>query len=113
MNKEVTQLVRQIRDEIVANYYRMRLNATGRFDRETEVVEYAGGVKIESPAYIYQMEDGRAAGSFPPVSAIKQCYQARWYSCTQRTQRGRRSKFDSNPRDGATYHSRGVPDSKG
>ena len=72
MNKEVTQLVRQIRDEIVANYYRMRLNASGRFDRETEVVEYAGGVKIESPAYIYQMEDGRAAGSFPPVSAIKQ-----------------------------------------
>ena len=72
MNKEVTQLVRQIRDEIVANYYRMRLNASGRFDRETEVIEYAGGVKIESPAYIYQMEDGRAAGSFPPVSAIKQ-----------------------------------------
>ena len=29
MNKEVTQLVRQIRDEIVANYYRMRLNASG------------------------------------------------------------------------------------
>lgn len=72
MNKEVTQLVRQIRDEIVANYYRMGLNASGRFDRETEVVEYAGGVKIECPAYIYQMEDGRAAGSFPPVSAIRQ-----------------------------------------
>lgn len=72
MNKEVTQLVRQIRDEIAANYYRMGLNASGRFDRETEVVEYAGGVKIESPAYIRQMEDGRAAGSFPPVPAIKQ-----------------------------------------
>lgn len=72
MNKEVTQLVRQIRDEIVANYYRMRLNASGRFDKETEVIEYAGGVKIECPAYIHQMEDGRAAGSFPPVSAIRQ-----------------------------------------
>lgn len=72
MNSEVTRLVRQIRDEIVANYYRMGLNASGRFDRETEVVEYAGGVRIESPAYIRQMEDGRAAGSFPPVSAIRQ-----------------------------------------
>lgn len=71
MNKEVTQLVRQIRDEIVANYYRMKLNASGQFDRETEVIEYAGGVKIESPSYIYQMEDGRAAGSFPPVSVIR------------------------------------------
>ncbi len=49
MNKEVTQLVRQIRDEIVANYYHMKLNASGRFDGETEVVEHAGGVKIESP----------------------------------------------------------------
>lgn len=72
MNSEVVQAVKKIRDEIVANYYRMRLNASGRFDRETEVIEYAGGVKIESPAYIYQMEGGRAAGSFPPVSAIKQ-----------------------------------------
>jgi hypothetical protein len=64
MNKEVTQLVRQIRDEIVANYYRMRLNASGRFDRETEVVEYASGVKIESPAYIYQT-GGRLVASHP------------------------------------------------
>ena len=72
MNSEVVQAVKKIRDDIVANYYAMKLNASGRFDRETEVVEYAGGVKIESPAYIYQMEDGRAAGSFPPVSAIKQ-----------------------------------------
>ena len=72
MNREVTRLVRQIRDEIVANYYRMNLNASGRFDRETEAVEYAGGVRIESPAYIHQMEGGRAAGSFPPVSAIRQ-----------------------------------------
>ena len=64
MNKEVTQLVRQIRDEIVDNYYRMRLNASGRFDRETEVIEYAGGVKIESPAYIYQME-ARGRGGCP------------------------------------------------
>lgn len=72
MNREVTQLVRQIRDEIVANYYRMGLNASGRFDRETEVVEYAGGVRIECPAYINQMEDGRPAGSSTPVSVIRQ-----------------------------------------
>ena len=72
MNSEVVQAVKKIRDEIVANYYAMKLNASGNFDKQTQVEEYPGGVRIVAPAYIYQMEDGRAAGSFPPVSAIKQ-----------------------------------------
>lgn len=72
MNSEVVQAVKKIRDEIVANYYAMKLNASGNFDKQTQVEEYLGGVRIVAPAYIYQMEDGRAAGSFPPVSAIKQ-----------------------------------------
>lgn len=72
MKGEVVQAVKKIRDDIVANYYAMKLNASGNFDKQTQVEEYPGGVRIVAPAYIYQMEDGRAAGSFPPVSAIKQ-----------------------------------------
>lgn len=72
MKSEVVQAVRKIRDDIVANYYAMKLNASGNFDKQTKVEEYPGGVRIVAPVYIYQMEDGRAAGSFPPVSAIKQ-----------------------------------------
>lgn len=72
MNKGVTELVKQIRDEIVANYYAMKLNASGEFDHETQVEEYPLGVKIVSPAHIYQMEEGRQAGTMPPVSAIRQ-----------------------------------------
>jgi hypothetical protein len=71
MDSEVVKLVRNVRDEIVANYYRMKLNASGEFAEKTQVVEDGGSVKIVAPAYIYQMEDGRKAGTMPPVSAIK------------------------------------------
>lgn len=72
MNGEVVQAVERIRDEIVANYYAMKLNASGNFDRQTRVEEYPGGVRIVAPAYIRQMEDGRRPGTMPPVSAIRQ-----------------------------------------
>jgi hypothetical protein len=72
MNAEVTKYIYAIRDEIVAHYYAMKLNASGEFDRETQVEEYPLGVKIVSPRHIYQMEDGRRAGTMPPVSAIRQ-----------------------------------------
>jgi hypothetical protein len=71
MDSEIVKLVQGVRDEIVANYYRMKLNASGEFDRETKVVEDGKSIKIVAPAYIYQMEDGRRAGTMPPVSAIK------------------------------------------
>lgn len=71
MDSEIVKLVQGVRDEIVANYYRMKLNASGEFDRETKVVEDGKNIKIVAPAYIYQMEDGRRAGTMPPVSAIK------------------------------------------
>lgn len=72
MNSEVVQAVKKIRDEIVANYYAMKLNASGNFDKQTQVEEYPGGVRIVAPAYIYQMEDGRSPGTMPPISAIRQ-----------------------------------------
>ena len=72
MKGEVVQAVKKIRDDIVANYYAMKLNASGNFDKQTQVEEYPGGVRIVAPAYIYQMEDGRRPGTMPPISAIKQ-----------------------------------------
>lgn len=71
MDSEVVKIVQDVRDEIVANYYRMKLNASGEFAEKTQVIEDGGGVKIVAPSYIYQMEDGRKAGTMPPVSAIK------------------------------------------
>ena len=72
MDKKIVDLVRQIRNKVVKNYYAMRLNASGRFDRETIVTDYGSGVKIEAPAYVFQMEQGRSAGTMPPIKAIKQ-----------------------------------------
>lgn len=71
MDSEVVKIVQGVRDEIVANYYRMKLNASGEFAEKTQVVEDGGGVKIVAPSYIYQMEDGRRPGTMPPVSVIK------------------------------------------
>lgn len=71
MDSEVVKIVQDVRDEIVANYYRMKLNASGEFAEKTQVIEDGGGIKIVAPAYIYQMEDGRRAGTMPPVSVIK------------------------------------------
>lgn len=71
MNSEVVRAVKGIRDDIVANYYAMKLNASGNFDRQTQVEEYPGGVRIVAPAYVRQMEDGRRPGTMPPVSAIR------------------------------------------
>ena len=72
MDKQVVDLVRQLREQVVKNYYAMRLNASGRFDKETVVTDYGSGVKIEAPAYVFQMEEGRGSGSMPPIKAIKQ-----------------------------------------
>lgn len=72
MNKDIMQAVKKIRDDIVANYYSMKLNASGNFDEQTQVEEYPGGVRIVAPAYIYQMEEGRRPGTMPPISAIRQ-----------------------------------------
>ena len=72
MDANIVNEVLRLRDEIVANYYGMKLNASGRFDKETKVEDYGAGVKITSPAHYMQMENGRAAGTMPPVSAIKQ-----------------------------------------
>ena len=39
MDSEVTKIVKDVRDEIVANYYKMKLNASGEFAEKTQVVE--------------------------------------------------------------------------
>ena len=71
MDSEVTKIVKDVRDEIVANYYKMKLNASGEFAEKTQVVEDGKSIKIVAPSYVYQMEDGRKAGTMPPVSVIR------------------------------------------
>lgn len=71
MDSEVTKIVKGVRDEIVANYYKMKLNASGEFAEKTQVVEDGKSIKIVAPSYVYQMEDGRRAGTMPPVSVIR------------------------------------------
>ena len=56
MDSEVTKIVKDVRDEIVANYYKMKLNASGEFAEKTQVVEDGKSIKIVAPSYIYQME---------------------------------------------------------
>ena len=75
MDSEVTKIVKDVRDEIVANYYKMKLNASGEFAEKTQVVEDGKSIKIVAPAYVYQMEDGRRAGTMPPVSVIRKWIQ--------------------------------------
>lgn len=72
MNKQIVDEVQKLCSEIVANYYAMNLQASKRFANETVVEEEGSHVRIVSPSYVYQMEGGRAAGTMPPVSAIRQ-----------------------------------------
>lgn len=72
MNKLIVQAVEKVCEEVIANYYSMNLQASKQFGNETVTVDYGSGVRIESPSHVYQMEEGRAAGTMPPVSVIRQ-----------------------------------------
>ena len=72
MVKEVTDLVEQLRDEVIKNYLDKGLIASGNFEKETNVVDEGNRVLIIAPHYVYQMIQGRRGGTAPPVSVIKQ-----------------------------------------
>lgn len=72
MDKEVLQAVELIKKEIFESYVSKGLVASGEFGRELKVNDLGGRVTITAPHYVMQMEKGRKAGNFPPVSAIKQ-----------------------------------------
>ena len=72
MEKEVVDLVQQLRDELIEAYKDKGLEASGNYGRETKVIDEGTTVKIVAPHYVYQMVSGRRAGTAPPVSVIKE-----------------------------------------
>ncbi|MCF2734089.1 hypothetical protein I6E77_12480 [Bacteroides thetaiotaomicron] len=75
MDKEILQVVEQIKKEIFESYVSKGLVASGEFGRDLKVNDLGDRVTITAPHYVVQMEQGRNAGSFPPVSAIKKWIQ--------------------------------------
>ena len=67
MEKEVVDLVQQLRDELIEAYKDKGLEASGNYGRETKVIDEGTTVKIVAPHYVYQMVSGRRAGTAPPV----------------------------------------------
>lgn len=75
MDKDILAAVEQIKKEIFESYISKGLVASGEFGRELKVNDLGNRVTITAPKYTIQMEQGRKAGAFPPVSAIKKWIQ--------------------------------------
>lgn len=71
MDKDILQAVEEIKKEIFDSYMAKGLVASGEFGRELAVNDFGNRVTITAPHYVEQMENGRKAGTMPPVSAIK------------------------------------------
>ncbi|QIG65088.1 hypothetical protein SJC12_7 [Bacteroides phage SJC12] len=75
MDKDILAAVEQVKKEIFESYISKGLVASGEFGRGLKVNDLGNRVTITAPAHVYQMELGRKAGTFPPVSAIKKWIQ--------------------------------------
>ena len=75
MDKDILAAVEQIKKEIFESYISQGLVASGEFGRELKVNDLGNRVTITAPKHTIQMEQGRKAGAFPPVSAIKKWIQ--------------------------------------
>ena len=75
MDKDILAAVEQIKKEIFESYISKGLVASGEFGRELKVNDLGNRVTITAPKHTIQMEQGRKAGAFPPVSAIKKWIQ--------------------------------------
>ena len=64
MDKEILQVVEQIKKEIFESYVSKGLVASGEFGRDLKVNDLGDRVTITAPHYVVQMEQGRKAGSF-------------------------------------------------
>lgn len=71
MDTDILAAVEQVKKEIFESYISKGLVASGEFGRELKVNDLGNRVTITAPKHTIQMEQGRKAGSFPPVSAIK------------------------------------------
>lgn len=72
MNAEILQEIEKIRQEIFNSYVDKGLVSSGEFGRDLKVNDKGNRVTITAPHYVYQMEQGRKPGTFPPLEAIKQ-----------------------------------------
>lgn len=72
MDKRIIEALNRLRAEIITNYKSMGLLASGRFERETEVIDRGDSASIVAPHYVFQMENGRAQGKRPPIAVIRQ-----------------------------------------
>ena len=75
MDNDILAAVEQIKKEIFESYISKGLVASGEFGRELKVNDLGNRVTITAPKHTIQMEQGRKAGAFPPVSAIKKWIQ--------------------------------------
>ena len=75
MDKDILAAVEQIKKEIFESYISKGLVASGEFGRELKVNDLGNRVTITAPKHTIQIEQGRKAGAFPPVSAIKKWIQ--------------------------------------
>lgn len=75
MDKDILAAVEQIKKEIFESYISKGLVASGEFGRELKVNDLGNRVTITAPKHTIKMEQGRKAGAFPPVSAIKKWIQ--------------------------------------
>ena len=75
MDNDILAAVEHIKKEIFESYISKGLVASGEFGRELKVNDLGNRVTITAPKHTIQMEQGRKAGAFPPVSAIKKWIQ--------------------------------------
>ncbi len=72
IKKQAYDKLLQVRQRLIAKYNDLGLRASGRYERELQVIEYSGGVKLVAPQHGYFMEKGRSAGKPPPREVIIQ-----------------------------------------
>lgn len=61
----------RLKAELIANYDRLGLRASGKFERELEYEIRKDRLTMYSASHAVQMELGRRPGKFPPISAIE------------------------------------------
>lgn len=62
----------QIKQELIRQYDAKGMRASGNFATSLEVIKNPKGAELWGANYAEQLEKGRDAGKFPPISAIEE-----------------------------------------
>ena len=87
MDKEILQVVEQIKKEIFESYVSKGLVASGEFGRDLKVNDLGDRVTITAPHYVVQMVQGRKAGSFRLSPLLKSGFKTRTGRLVQTSRR--------------------------